>query len=184
MKRGKLIILSGPSGVGKGTVRMALRARPELSLFYSVSLTTRPMRAGEAEGREYYFVTKEEFLRNVEENNFLEWNEFVGNYYGTPKDKVEEKLNEGKNVLLEIDVNGARKVMENCKDAVTIFLIPPSIEKLEERIRGRRTEEESIIQERLAKAESELAQAHLYKHTICNDKVEKAADEIAKIILA
>ena len=184
MKRGKLIILSGPSGVGKGTVRLALMKKEELSLFYSVSMTTRKERAGERDGVDYYFVSREDFERQIAEGNLLEWNEFVGNLYGTPADKVEEKRQEGKNVLLEIAVNGAKKVMERCKDAITIFLLPPSIEKLEERIRGRRTESEEIIQERLSKAEAELAQAPLYKYRICNDKVEEAADQIAKIILS
>ena len=184
MERGKLIILSGPSGVGKGTVRIALMERKELRLFYSVSMTTRPIRPGEKEGREYYFVTKPEFQQKLAEGNFLEWNEFVGNYYGTPRDKVEQKRDEGFNVLLEIDVNGAREVMEKCPDAITIFLTPPSLDVLENRIRGRRTEEESVIQERLSKAEAELAQAPLYKYRVCNGEVEKAADEIAKIILS
>ena len=183
MKRGKLIILSGPSGVGKGTIRIGLVKKPELNLFYSVSMTTRSMRPGEVEGRDYYFVTVEKFKEVLANDGFLEWNNFVNNYYGTPAASVEKMRNEGKNVLLEIDVNGARKVMEKCPDAITIFLVPPSLEQLEARIRGRRTEEESIIQERLGKAKAELQEAENYQHIVCNDQVDQAVEDIAKIIL-
>ena len=183
MKRGKLIILSGPSGVGKGTVRIGLVQKAELNLYYSVSMTTRPMRPGEVDGRDYFFVSKEEFEKVIERDGFLEWNNFVNNYYGTPADAVAKMRDEGKNVLLEIDVNGAKKVMAKCPDAVTIFLVPPSLEQLEARIRGRRTEEESIIQERLGKAKSELEESANYQHIVCNDKVEQAVEDIANIIL-
>lgn len=183
MKRGKLIILSGPSGVGKGTVRLGLMNREELNLFYSVSMTTRAPRPGEVDGKDYYFVTREHFQKTIDEDGFLEWNVFVNNYYGTPAAKVEEKRLEGKNVLLEIDVNGAKKVMKKCPDAVTIFLVPPSLAALENRIRGRRTEEESIIQERLGKAKAELQESENYQHIVCNDSVEQAVEDIADIIL-
>lgn len=182
MKKGLLIILSGPSGVGKGTVRLKLMTRPELNLFYSVSMTTRKIRPGEKEGREYYYVSRQEFLKQVEEGNLLEWNEFVGNLYGTPLDKVNQKREEGYNVLLEIDVNGAMKVMEKCPDAVSIFLKAPSFEALEKRIRGRSTETEEVIKERLGKAKSEYGLAYKYKYSVINDSVERAADEIASII--
>lgn len=183
MKRGKLIILSGPSGVGKGTVRIGLVQKAELNLYYSVSMTTRPMRPGEVDGKDYFFVSKEEFKKVIERDGFLEWNNFVNNYYGTPADAVAKMRDEGKNVLLEIDVNGAKKVMAKCPDAVTIFLVPPSLEQLEARIRGRRTEEESIIQERLGKAKAELEESANYQHIVCNDKVEQAVEDIANIIL-
>ena len=122
--RGLLIVLSGPSGVGKGTVRKALFEMPEQEFVYSVSMTTRAPRPGEVDGVDYYFVTREEFERQIEAGNLLEYAEFVGNYYGTPKDKVEEQLNKGKEVILEIEVNGAFQVREKCKDAVFIFLVP------------------------------------------------------------
>ena len=183
-EKGKLIILSGPSGVGKGTVRLFLMPDPDLNLFYSVSMTTRSKRPGEEDGREYYFVNEDEFKRRIEEGKLLEWNYFVGDYYGTPLDKVEEKLLEGKNVLLEIDVNGAKSVMEKRPDALSIFLVPPSFEALEARIRGRSTESEEVIQERLDKAKRELPCSKDYDYCVVNDSVERAAKEIKSIILS
>ena len=153
-----------------------------LHLFYSVSMTTRQPRPGEMDGREYYFVTPEEFQRNIDNDNLLEWAEFVGNRYGTPKDKVEEKRREGKNVLLEIEVNGTLSVLSKCKDALSIFLIPPSLEALENRIRSRRTEPEDIVQQRLNKARIEMVMQDKYDFVVVNDDVERAAAEIAKII--
>ena len=184
MEKGLLIILSGPSGVGKGTVRKKLVESNDLNIFYSVSMTTRSIRPGEENGREYYFVSKEEFLENVKRGNLLEWAEFVGNYYGTPADKVEEARLQGKNVLLEIEVNGTMTVLSKCPDAVSIFLVPPSLEALEARIRGRSTETEEIIQQRLAKARSELPMQEKYSHVVVNDDVDRAAEEIRQIILA
>ena len=182
VRKGLLIILSGPSGVGKGTVRKELMKDPSLNLYYSVSMTTRAMRPGEVNGREYYFVSQEEFEKNLAEGNLLEHAEFVGNCYGTPKDKVEKMRDEGKNVLLEIEVSGTMKVLEQCPDALSIFLMPPSIKELEDRIRGRKTESEEAIAERLEKARSELTMSHLYSHVVLNDSVERAAHEIADII--
>ena len=165
-RKGKLIILSGPSGVGKGTVRMALMKNPNLHLFYSVSMTTRSPRPGEVNGREYYFVSKEEFQRNIDSGNLLEWAEFVGNRYGTPKDKVEQMREEGKNVLLEIEVNGTLEVLKKCPDAISIYLMPPSFEALEARIRGRSTESEDVIQRRLAKARKERTMQDHYAYKV------------------
>ena len=181
-KRGVLVILSGPSGVGKGTVRKILMELPGVNLFYSISLTTRPKRPGEEEGKDYYFVDKETFQKNIDDGNLLEYAEFVGNYYGTPKDKVEEMLNEGKNVLLEIEVNGTKKVLAKMPDAVSIYLMPPNFGALESRIRGRSTEEEAIIQKRLAKARMEMELAGDYEYNVVNDDVNRAANEIARII--
>ena len=182
MQKGLLIILSGPSGVGKGTVRAKLMQDESLNLCYSISMTTRGIRPGEENGREYYFVSREEFEKQVQEGNLLEHAEFVGNYYGTPKSKVEELREQGKNVLLEIEINGAQTVMEKCPDAVSIFLVPPSMEALEARIRGRSTENEETIQKRLAKARGELTKSGLYKFTVLNDSVDNAAAAIARII--
>src|SRR5690554_4292240 len=125
--RGLLIVLSGPSGVGKGTVRSALFEMPGHDLVYSVSATTRKPRADEVDGRDYYFISREEFEKRISENRFLEYAEFVNNYYGTPLDTVEQQLKEGKEVVLEIEVNGALQVRERMKDAIFIFIAPPSM---------------------------------------------------------
>lgn len=183
-KRGLLIIMSGPSGVGKGTVTKEVMKDKSLNLFYSVSMTTRPQRPGEENGREYYFVSKEEFQRNIDNNNLLEWAEFVGNRYGTPKDKVEEMRDKGYNVYLEIEVNGTTQVLKQYSgnDVVSIFLIPPSLEELEKRIRGRSTESEEVIKERLEKARRELGLKFNYEYIVLNDEIERAAEEIKSII--
>ena len=182
MKKGLLIVMSGPSGVGKGTIREKLMLDKSLNLFYSVSMTTRNMRPGEVNGREYYFVSKEEFKKQVAAGNLLEWNEFVGNCYGTPKDKVEKMREEGKNVLLEIEVNGTAQVLKKVEDAISIFILPPSLEELENRIRGRSTETEDVIQRRLAKATKELELQTQYKYKVVNDDIDVAVEEIRNII--
>lgn len=184
MKRGLLIIISGPSGVGKGIVRRLVMADKSLNLAYSVSMTTRPRREHETPGVDYFYVTKEEFQKTLDEDGFLEHAQFVGNYYGTPKAYVEKLRNEGKNVLLEIEVEGAKQVISKChgSDVVTIFLIPPSMEDLEQRIRKRGTESEEVIQQRLAKAQRELELKYAYDYPVINDTVKSAADQIRKII--
>lgn len=181
-KRGLLIVLSGPSGVGKGTVRAELMKDRSLNLFYSISMTTRKQRPGEVNGKDYYFVTPEEFQENIDKGNLLEWAEFVGNRYGTPKDKVEKMLDEGKNVLLEINTDGCEEVMKKCPYAISIFLVPPSLEDLEKRIRGRKTESEEAIEARLAKAKVELKLADEYEHVVVDNTVEQTAAEITSII--
>ena len=183
-KKGLLIILSGPSGVGKGTVRKAIMAKRKVRLTYSISMTTRAPRAKEVNGRDYYFVSKEEFQKNIDEGNFLEWAEFVGNRYGTPKDKVEQLRNEGKNVFLEIEINGATQVLDKVKDdrVVSFFLKPPSIEQLENRIRKRKSETEEVIRERLEKGEKEMSMTEAYDYVILNDEIDRAAEEIISII--
>ena len=183
-KRGLLIILSGPSGVGKGTVRKAILQDPSVHFYYSISLTTRSPRAGEVDGKDYYFISREEFEENLRRGNLLEYAEFVGNYYGSPKDKIEQHRDAGEDVLLEIEVQGTKKVVAQCPDAITIFLVPPSLEALEARIRGRSTETEEVIQRRLNKAKSELAIKDSYQHVVVNDSVERAAKEIIEIIQA
>jgi guanylate kinase len=184
MEKGLLIILSGPSGVGKGTVRHELMKDKALHLFYSISMTTRPQRPGEIEGREYYFVSKEEFARNVANGNLLEHATFVGNCYGTPRDKVEQMREKGRNVLLEIEVNGAGQVIEKYHndEPVSIFLVPPSFKALENRIRGRSTEPERAIEERLEKARKEIALKDHYQYVVLNDDVKRAVGEIRDII--
>ena len=184
MEKGCLIILSGPSGVGKGTVRKRLAELEGMNFYFSVSMTTRKPRNGEVDGKDYFFVSREEFQRNVEKGNFLEWAEFVGNCYGTPRDIAESYLNKGIDVLLEIETNGAKQVLAKCPDAVSIFLVPPSLDALEARIRGRSTEDEQTIQRRLAKARGELELASMYRYVVTNDSIEHAAEEIRSIILA
>ena len=182
MKKGLLIIVSGPSGVGKGTVRDYYMKDESLNLTYSISMTTRQPRQGEVDGVDYIFVTREEFEQKIQEGEFLEWAEFVGNYYGTSLTQVNKLREEGKNVILEIEVQGANIVKEKCPDAISIFIIPPSIEELERRIRGRRSEAEEIIQQRLAKATQELKLVGNYKNVVCNDDPELAAEVIGLII--
>ncbi|HPX32660.1 MAG TPA: guanylate kinase [Erysipelotrichaceae bacterium] len=181
-KRGLLIILSGPSGVGKGTVRAKFSQDESLNLAYSVSMTSREKRSGETDGVEYFFVSQEEFKEAIKNGELLEWTEFVGNYYGTPLKYVEKLRDEGKNVLLEIEVEGAKEVQRKCPEALSIFLIPPSMAELERRIRGRKTEPEEIVQQRLAKAEREMNMLSQYKYVICNDEVDLAAELISVII--
>ena len=184
MKKGLLIILSGPSGVGKGTVRRYIMDNYDLKLTYSISMTTRAPRDKEVDGVDYYFVSKEEFQKNIDEGNFLEWEEFVGNRYGTPKSKVEELRQKGNNVFLEIEVNGAMKVMSQVNDdrVISFFLMPPNIGALEARIRRRKTESEEIIQERLEKGRKEMLMSTNYDHVILNDTVERASQEIVDLI--
>ena len=183
-QRGLLIVLSGPSGVGKGTVRKALFEMPDQEFVYSVSMTTRPPRPGEVDGVDYYFVSREEFERQIAEGNLLEYAEFVGNYYGTPKDKVEEQLNKGKEVILEIEVNGALQVRDKCKDAVFIFVVPPTRKALYDRLKQRGTESEERIIARITKANKEFKLAHQYDYIVVNDEVYNAADRIMAIIRA
>jgi guanylate kinase len=182
MEKGLLIVISGPSGVGKGTVRDKFVDDPELNLAFSVSMTSRQPRAGEQEGVDYFFVTRERFEEALKNDELLEWTEFVGNYYGTPLAFVEKLRNEGKNVLLEIEVEGAMQIKTKCPDALTIFITPPSMEELERRIRGRRSEAEEIVQQRLAKAAREMNLMSQYKYVVCNDDADLAAEIISVII--
>lgn len=183
MEKGLLIILSGPSGVGKGTVRKYLIDHFGMTFYYSISMTTRAPRNGEENGKDYYFVTPEQFQKNIDEGNLLEWAEFVNNRYGTPRDIVESYREKGIDVLLEIETNGAKQVMARCPEALSIFLVPPSLEELEARIRGRQTENEATIQKRMAKAAEEMKLAPNYSYVVVNDDVVRAATEIRDIIL-
>ena len=182
MKQGQLIILSGPSGVGKGTVREELFKDESLNLAYSISMTTRQPRPAEKDGIDYFFVKEEEFKDKIEKGELLEYAQFVGNYYGTPQFYVDKLLSEGKNVVLEIEVQGALQVIAKRPDALTIFLVPPSFEELERRIRGRRTEAEEVVRERLDKARKEIATQDEYKYVVVNDTIMNAKEHIAQII--
>ena len=183
MKKGLLIIYSGPSGVGKGTLLNELMKMKDLKLTYSVSMTTRAPREGEKEGVNYFYVSRDRFLNAVVHDELLECAEYVGNYYGTPRSYVEKKRNRGRNVILEIEVQGAKKVMEKVPDCVSIFITPPSIKELERRIRGRKSETEEVIAERVRTARRELRQRDLYDYCVCNDKIPVAVEEIRQIIL-
>lgn len=183
-ERGLLVVLSGPSGVGKGTVREALFKIEGHDLVYSVSMTTRSPRKDELDGREYHFVSRATFEERIAQNKFLEYAEFVNNYYGTPSDIIEKQLSEGKEVVLEIEVNGALQVREKMKEAIFIFIAPPTMEDLYARLRSRGTEDALIVEERCEKARREIELAYLYDYIVVNDTVENAADKIIAIIRA
>jgi guanylate kinase len=181
IRTGTLFVLAGPSGVGKGSVVRELVAKdPSLSL--SVSVTTRPPRPGEVDGVDYFFVDEDAFARMVEAGELLEWAEIVGHRSGTPKGFVEDRLGEGRDVILEIDVVGASQVRERVPDSVLIFLEPPSLEELERRLRGRGTETEEAIRLRLQTAAWELEQRSWFDHVVVNDDLERAAGLVAAII--
>lgn len=183
-QKGKLIVLSGPSGVGKGTVVSQLDL-DKLNAALSISMTTRAMRPGkDADGVTYYFVSRDEFEKNIREGRFLEYACYNGNYYGTPRDKVEKWLNEGKNVILEIETQGAAQVMKNYPDAVSIFLTAPSRDELEKRLRERATESEDKIRERMATAAKEMPLRDHYQYVVLNDELEQAVGEVSAIISA
>ncbi len=181
MRRGLLLVVSGPSGVGKGTVLGKLMEEND-NIFYSVSATTRKPREGEVDGVNYFFITKEQFERNIAEDKMLEYATYCDNYYGTPLAAVEQMRNEGKDVLLEIEAQGALQVMKKCPDAVSVFVAPPSMEELRRRLTDRKTESAEVIESRLRKAEEEMALAHHYQYRVVNDTVENAKDKISKII--
>lgn len=181
-RKGLLVVFSGPSGVGKGTVRKKFFEKMGDKLYYSISMTTRGIREGEQDGVEYHFVSKEQFLEEIQKDNVLEYNEYVGNYYGTPKDIVFEKINKGIDVVLEIEVNGAKIIKEKVPNCVSIFIAPPSFESLKERLVGRNTEPADVIEKRLIKAEDEISSANLYDYIVINEDVEEAANEVISII--
>ncbi len=183
MRKGLLILISGPSGTGKGTVCDLLRKNhPEIS--YSISATTRQPRPGEQDGVNYYFYDKEKFRQMIDAGELLEWAEVYGNYYGTPKQKVLDRLNAGEDILLEIDTQGALNVMKAVPEGLFIFLLPPSLEELANRLKGRGTETEESLQRRLGAAVDEIKIAHNYRYVVVNDKVEAAEKAIAGIIEA
>ncbi len=177
----KLYVISGPSGVGKGTViKKFLDRNPDFML--SVSCTTRLPREGEIDGVNYFFLSKEEFQKCIDEGKFLEWAEFAGNRYGTKKKYINKCLEEGRNIILEIDTKGAIQVKKQMEDAVLIFIAPPSLDALENRLRGRHTEDENAIQKRLKEVKEELERAKNFDYTVINDDLEKAVGELEKII--
>ncbi len=174
---GRLIVLTGPSGVGKGTLmRSLLRCHPDL--YYSVSATTRSPRPGEIDGKHYYFITRSKFEKLVAAGEFLEWAEFAGNYYGTPKEAVFNQIQSGKTVVLEIELEGARQIRKSFPGALSIFLLPPSFDELEKRIRGRGQDAEEAIARRLQRAQAEINAANEFDLQIVNDDLNVALQSI------
>jgi guanylate kinase len=183
-EKGLLIVLSGPSGVGKGTVRKAIFSQEDTKFEYSISMTTRKPRDGEVDGVDYFFKSREEFEELIGQGKLLEYAEFVGNYYGTPVDYVRETINKGKDVFLEIEVQGAQQVRDKFPEGLFIFLAPPSLSELQNRLVTRGTETDEVIQGRLNTARKEIEMMNLYDYIVENDKIENAVEKINSIVQA
>ncbi|TYS16340.1 guanylate kinase [Rossellomorea vietnamensis] len=183
-EKGLLIVLSGPSGVGKGTVRKEIFSQEDTRFEYSISMTTRLPREGEVDGVDYFFKSREDFEGLIEKGKLLEYAEFVGNYYGTPEDYVRETINNGKDVFLEIEVQGAKQIREKFPEGLFIFLAPPSLSELQNRITTRGTETEDLILNRMTTARKEIEMMDLYDYVVENDKVENATEKIKSIVQA
>ena len=178
---GHLFIISGCSGVGKGTIiKNFLEKNPDVKL--SVSATTRKPREGEENGVNYFFISQEEFKKAIQNDEFLEYAEFSGNMYGTKKSYVEKKLKEGFDIILEIEVQGAKQVKEKMPQALSIFIMPPSIEALEQRLRGRHTEDEETIQKRLSQVKREIEAGNKFDYKVINDELDEAVNSLQKIV--
>lgn len=183
MKKGLLIIYSGPSAVGKDTILHELLKDSKLNLALSISMTTRSPREGEVDGKDYFFVSHERFKQAIDNDELLEYASYVDNYYGTPFEYVEKNRNEGKNVILEIEMDGAQKVRSMVKDnVISIYIVPPSIEELERRLKGRNLDKPEVIAKRLSKAKEELKKVDTYDYVVTNDELSKAIEEIRSII--
>ncbi|HEX7002864.1 MAG TPA: guanylate kinase [Trueperaceae bacterium] len=182
-RRGTLFVMTGASGVGKDTIRKATLPNLE-NLFYSVSATTRAQRPGEVHGQHYYFFDREEFERMIARDELLEYAEYVGDYYGTPAGPVRENLERGRDVLLELELVGARQVKQRMGEAVMVFIAPPSLIELERRLRGRGTDSEEKIQKRLTRAREEIKAVREFDYVVVNDRLEEAAETFAAIIRA
>jgi len=179
--KGRLFIISAPSGAGKDTIiDRLLRLQPDIVL--SVSATTRERRAGETDGVSYYFMTRESFRQMIDEGKFLEYAEYVGEYYGTPANPVYEQIKNGKKVILKIEVQGAKQVVALEPDTVTIFIVPPDLEELERRLRKRGTDSEEKLRARVEKASLEMEESVHYKHVVVNDDLDRAINEVLSII--
>lgn len=183
-ERGLLIVFSGPSGVGKGTVRQEIFSTPDHKFEYSVSMTTRQKRPGEVDGVDYFFRTREEFEELIKNGQMLEYAEYVGNYYGTPLTYVNKTLDKGIDVFLEIEVQGALQVKKKVPDGVFIFLTPPDLDELKDRLVGRGTDSEEVIRQRIERAKEEIALMREYDYAVVNDEVPLAAERVKRIIEA
>ena len=183
-ERGLLIVFSGPSRVGKGTVRQEIFSTPDHKFEYSVSMTTRQKRPGEVDGVDYFFRTREEFEELIKNGQMLEYAEYVGNYYGTPLTYVNETLDKGIDVFLEIEVQGALQVKKKVPDGVFIFLTPPDLDELKDRLVGRGTDSEEVIRQRIERAKEEIALMREYDYAVVNDEVPLAAERVKRIIEA
>lgn len=183
--KGALVIFSAPSGCGKDTLLRELFKRDSAGDFVlSRSMTTRSPRNEEKDGVDYYFVNREHFEQLIAQDKLIEYAEYNGNYYGTPKEPVEEWLNEGKIVFLEIEVQGASKVRQRCPDAVSIFVLPPSLEELERRLRKRQTDSDEVIAKRIALAPGEIERSKEFDYNVVNDELERATDELYNIVIS
>ncbi|MBO5264642.1 MAG: guanylate kinase [Ruminococcus sp.] len=182
MNKGLLIVVSAPSGCGKGTILSEVLKDDRF--YYSVSATTRSPRLGEVNGVTYHFITKQDFEERIKNNAMLEYAEYCGNYYGTPKKEIDEMREQGKNVILEIEVQGAMKVREICPDAVFIFVLPPSIAELERRLKKRATETDDVIAQRVSQARSEIELARKYDYVVVNAALEDAINDFKTVIKA
>jgi guanylate kinase len=179
--RGQLFIISAPSGAGKTTLRNAVQHQLQ-DLLYSVSYTTRKPRRGEKDGDDYYFITRDDFLERVKQNKWAEWAEVHGNLYGTSAEFLEKNLSSGKDILIDIDVQGTFQILERYPDSVTIFIMPPSLDTLRTRLQSRGTDSKDVMAKRLADAEKEMEKRGIYRHIIVNDKLSSAVFELVSII--
>lgn len=182
MSEGLLIVVSAPSGCGKGTILAEVLKND--NFFYSVSATTRSPREGEVNGVNYHFLTREKFEELISSDGVLEYAEYCGNYYGTPCQAVEDKLREGRDVILEIEVQGAMKIREKCPDAMFIFILPPSLDTLRQRLEKRGTETEEVIAKRVGEAAGEISKAYDYDYVIVNDDLQEAVDDFLTAVKA
>ncbi len=180
MKKGRLFVVSGPSGCGKGTILQEILQDPDL--YFSVSATTRQMRPGEVDGVNYRFLSNEKFEELIAEDGFLEYAGYCDHYYGTLRQPVEEHLQAGQNVILEIEVVGAKKIREKCPDAIFLFIMPPSLSELERRLRKRGTETEEVVQQRVSQAAREIQCADSYDYVVVNAELEQAVAEVHAIL--
>ncbi|MBO5090076.1 MAG: guanylate kinase [Clostridia bacterium] len=181
MSKGGVFVVAGPSGSGKDTLFKELfKRKPEIK--FSISSITRPMRVGEVEGEKYNFITREKFLSMLENDELLEYNEYIGNYYGTPKAPVIAAIEKGQDILIEVDVNGAKEICEKLPEAVTVFIMPPSYQELKRRLSGRGTETQELIDKRMKEALNEIARATEFDYIVVNDDINTAVDDIIEVI--
>ena len=181
MSKGGVFVVAGPSGSGKDTLFKELfKRRPDIK--FSISSITRPMRVGEVEGEKYNFITREKFLNMLENDELLEYNEYIGNYYGTPKAPVIAAVENGDDILIEVDVNGAKEICEKLPEAVTVFIMPPSYKELKRRLSGRGTETQELIDKRMKEALNEIARATEFDYIVVNDDIQTAVDDIIEVI--